>query len=102
MVRELIKFNTIEKRLLIALSVTLLILAGAYVYFVNRTIFNVVERKGLEQDMSMLATEVSELERTHLTLKGTITEDLASELGFRELAQVSYLTRTPVALAPLE
>ena len=100
MVRELIQCNTFEKRLVLGLVLGLFILAGTYVYLVNQTVLNVVERRALERDMSELASYVADLELVNLELKNSVTLDRAYELGFTEVTGVTYLTRDPLARSP--
>lgn len=97
MVRELIQCNTFEKKLFIGLIIALFSLAGVYVYLVNETVLHVVERRNLEQDMSELASYVTELELVHLELDNTVTLEQAHERGFSEVTGVTYLTRDSLA-----
>ncbi|MCI0619714.1 hypothetical protein L0Y40_01610 [Candidatus Wolfebacteria bacterium] len=98
MVKELVKCDTLEKRLIIGLVVAIVVLGGLYVYLVNETVRNVVLRREVEREMSAHASTVSDLELAHLGLKNAVTRERAHELGFRELGLVTYVSREPLAL----
>ena len=53
--------NNIEQRLIFILGALLLLLAFAYVYLVNSSIFNVVARKEAEEMISVTETEITGL-----------------------------------------
>lgn len=99
MVKELVKCDTLEKRLITGLILAFVVLGGLYVYLVNQTVHNVVARREIEQTMSALASEVGDLELAHLELKDAITIQYAYTLGFRELAGTTYVSRDPLALS---
>ena len=74
--------NNIEQRLIFILGALLLLLAFAYVYLVNSSIFNVVARKEAEEMISVTETEITGLAAKYMTLSEGINLDLAYEKGF--------------------
>ena len=65
----------------------------AYIYFVNLTIANIVERRILVSEISILSSEISEMEFEYLALGKEITPDLAFSLGFYESSNINFVTR---------
>tara|TARA_Y100001935_G_scaffold235865_1_gene220111 strand:+ start:535 stop:852 length:318 start_codon:yes stop_codon:yes gene_type:complete len=57
----------------------------SYIYLVNRTVLNVVAREEIEETLSNLHGDVSELEFSYITLKNSITMHYALEQGFQEV-----------------
>jgi len=97
-VKEIIKCDTYEKRLVTGLILGLFVLGVLYAYFVLETTFNVVQRRSIERASSGLSSEVARLELEYIALKNNITREYAYELGYRELSVISYITRDPLAL----
>lgn len=65
----------------------------AYVYFINLTIANVVERKSIVYNLSTLSSEISEMEAEYLQLGKDITPELAFSIGFYEASDVDFVSR---------
>lgn len=102
MVKELIQCDTFEKRLMTALVVAVVVFGGLYVYLINETVRNVVARREAERSAAALTGVVGDLELAYLELQNGITRERARELGFRELGQVTYVSRDPLALSAAE
>ncbi|MFA5022724.1 MAG: hypothetical protein WC385_00235 [Candidatus Paceibacterota bacterium] len=71
-----------EKRLKLIMIVLILALAGAYVYFVNTSVFAVAERRDNEEKISQLEADVSQLEADYMARSNNVTLELAKSLGF--------------------
>ena len=75
----------------------------AYVYFVNLTIANVVERRSMVSEIRVLSSDISEMEAEYLALSRVITPDVALSMGFHESSRVDFVTRaTHTNLAKLD
>ena len=93
MVRELLTPNTFEKKIILGLGIAIFLLAGFYVYFVNQTVVNVVERRAIEREIDDVSTDVSELAFEYMELKNSITRAVALERGFYEVGDTLFVSR---------
>ena len=98
MVREIVKCDTLEKRLITGLFVMIIAGVALYVYFVNQTVVNVVERRSFEQKMSTLSSDVGDLAQEYIELQAVVTREHARELGFSDIGNVKYVSRDQFAL----
>jgi len=89
---KFIETNT--KLIITALLVLVLCLSVLYGVFVRETVVNVVEREETEALIAELVSEIGELEFEYIEEKNTINIDLAYELGFRDISNASYRSRT--------
>jgi len=80
-----------------ALAATFLFLYG---YFVLNTILNIVERERLETQVIAASAEFAGLEARYLDTERRITMEFANTLGFHEVQNSRYVTRTGLALTP--
>lgn len=91
-----------HKGLVILLGMLIGVLAFSYVFFVHKTIRNVVARRSLETENNELASRASELEFSYMEQKNDITPEQALSAGFIETHKVSYIPKTQaVALLTL-
>ena len=87
--------NNIEVERMILRSMLSLMggLALLYVFILGTMVFNIVQRKALEKQALTLASEVSSLELSYLSVSGNIDVALSSSMGFKEI-QPTFVTRT--------
>jgi hypothetical protein len=78
------KIPLTEKKLVIGLVASFVMLFMLYGYLVNATIVNIVEREHFEEEMGELIAEVGMLEGEYGTLRSSITYQGAQMLGFQE------------------
>ncbi len=71
----------------------------SYVYFLNETVHNVVQRQQSGRHIAELGGGVGELESRYITLKDSITLDLASSLGFQTVQNPVFISRTSLSKA---
>jgi hypothetical protein len=95
-----IKFNTAEahnaydqRRVFLVVSGIFLALLSLYVFFVSRTVFNIIERKSAESEMRALSSSLSTLEVEYMSLSKNIDLSLASSLGFNESKNIYFASR---------
>lgn len=55
-----------------------------YAYFVQNSVFNIVQREKLSSEISTLSAKVSVLEANYITMRSAINIDTAGRLGFNE------------------
>jgi hypothetical protein len=93
MVRSILKLDSLEKRIFSGLSVIILLLAVAYGYFVNGIVFNTVARKGLENNIASMSSDISELEFSYIAAKNSITLPYAYSIGFKDTKDPVFISR---------
>jgi hypothetical protein len=77
-----------------AMVATIVLFVGMYIYFVNKTVLNVVARQNVEAQTSNLNTELGNLESQYIASKNGVTMALAQQMGFQEVAnQEIFITR---------
>lgn len=69
---------------------TIGLLIALYAYFLAATVFNVVERKVVENNVKVLASDVTELEQKYFSLDNSIDLMGAQALGFKEASKVLH------------
>jgi hypothetical protein len=83
------KVNAIMKKYqrntFFVLSAFAVLFLGSYGYFVNKTVWNVVERQNVAKEIQKTSSEVAVLEASYMALSGTLTLDHAYALGFQEV-----------------
>lgn len=62
----------------------IILLSFAYVYFVQSSIVNVVEREGINKEIASISIKVSSLEAEYLKMRNAINIDVATRQGFKE------------------
>ncbi|MDD5050429.1 MAG: hypothetical protein PHV93_01650 [Candidatus Pacebacteria bacterium] len=93
------KFNHYQKLLFASALLLLVGFVCSYVYFLNDTIHNVVERQKAETRIASIRGAVGELESRYIVLKDSITLDLASSLGFQTVQNPVFISRTALSKA---
>lgn len=84
--RQLINiFYAYERVVWAVLLVTLGLLAGLYVYFVQSTVFNIAAREDGQEQIGSLESEIATLETEYIALSSKLTLARALELGFEEI-----------------
>lgn len=77
----------------IAFVLGIIFSASFYVYSVNQTVFNTVERQKKESVISSLSSEVTSLEYKYISMKNAVTLDLAYEKGFKNAGELTVISR---------
>jgi hypothetical protein len=82
-----------EKKVFFVLISILLVLAMCYAYFVNKTVLNIVARKNIQEEISVLSSDISGLEFDYMKYKNTITLGYTHDLGFNDVKNTTFITR---------
>ncbi|MEZ4210941.1 MAG: hypothetical protein R3B39_01430 [Candidatus Paceibacterota bacterium] len=69
-----------------------------YMFFLGRTIFDLVDRKNVEQEIRLASSRISELELLVLDYNNEVTLQKAYELGFINNADPKFVSRKQTAL----
>ena len=83
-------------RAFVVLSATLVLFLGAYLGLLNATVSNVVSREQYEKRLTVIYSNIGELESTYLAEKNTVTLASARSLGFVEASPVQFVSRMPL------
>lgn len=76
-----------------ALSGMLALFFVSYVYMVNQTVRNVVQRERAGGEISELRSKLSDLELRYIDRKNEITVEFAEAKGFREQVALKFVDR---------
>ncbi len=64
------------------LTATIILMSVMYMYFVNKTVWNVVARQNIEKNMSAMSSKLSDKEFQYINSVSAITMDTANRMGF--------------------
>lgn len=84
--------GNLQKKIFNIMILSLGILACFYLILLTTMVVNIVARKSLESRARNLASEVSAMELSYLTMSNKIDHNLGLSLGFKE-EQIKYATR---------
>ncbi len=71
-------------------------LGTVYMYFVNRTIWNIALREKMQSEIVSYNSKLSDREFEYIKSKGSITLNSAESLGFGTPEQISFVTKEVV------
>jgi len=93
MVKELVKLNTLEKRIILGLFALIITLFFSYGYLIESSVKDIVERKDVEKEIALLNSKLGSLELDYVALRDTIGGETASNLGFVEAKNVAFIEK---------
>ena len=64
-----------------------------YIYFLERMIFDAAEIRELSGHVGTMTSTMNDLEVRYLSLKAGVTRDKATELGFREIDDIRFISK---------
>ncbi|MEX1028221.1 MAG: hypothetical protein WD049_09490 [Candidatus Paceibacterota bacterium] len=94
-----IRFFYTSQHLVWVLGLLLVLALAFYFYAINQTVYNIVERQNLEQELAVLSADIGALEFQYIRAKNAIGLETASEFGFVEQDRVTYVTRPSLGQA---
>jgi hypothetical protein len=97
-----IQINIFEKRAFTALIAIVFILLSFYGYFISKSIFNVIVREEINNDVIAVSSAISELEFEYISHKNAINKEYAISAGFTKLASKKFITRKSFAKLSFE
>lgn len=83
----------IQKRIFWILIIFIVTMIALYVYFVSKSITNVLLREEIETKVADVNSDISALEFSYLEEKDAISLELAYEKGFHPIAEKSFVAR---------
>lgn len=87
------KLHGLERQLCLSLIVVFVALLGLYVYFVGKSIVNVVVREEIELQIAEVNSNLSLLELDYITKKDAINMQLARARGFKAISKKTFVNR---------
>jgi len=92
MKEKILELNT-EKNIFWSLVGLLFLFSGFYMYSINATIHNVVQRQNLENNASQLALTIGSEEFKYISLRNEVTLPLAYSLGFKDAPAKTFISK---------
>ena len=89
---SIVDTDNLQKRTLHFLITSFGILGVCYILILGSMVFNIVERRALEEGARTLSTEVGDLELSYLDASSDIDLELSHSLGFKE-TNIKFATR---------
>jgi hypothetical protein len=83
----------IEKAIFIVLSSLCLSLVAMYMYFVSASVIHVVMRTEINQEITKLSSDISELEGKYIASQHRVSSEIASLQGYQETEERIFIDR---------
>ena len=80
------------QRIFAILIVSIVIAMFGYVFLLQKAIINVVDREQVSKQVSSISMKIGALEEKYLSLKNTVTLELAREKGLTDAKNISYIS----------
>lgn len=93
MTQKFITYRYLHRLLIPVLGCLLILLASLYVYFLSRSVLNVVMREEIESEIAVHNSAIGELEFEYLALKNAVDSAQAEGLGLQALTSKQYVER---------
>lgn len=87
-----------EKAIFMVLSALCILLASLYMYFVSASVVHVVMRTEIDQEITKISSDISELEGQYIEAQHRVSSDIASLQGYRKTAEKIFLDRNEDSL----
>lgn len=84
-----------REKIFAILVASIFLTAFAYIFLLQKTIVNVVERQRMTVESRQLSIRLADLEQKYFSLKNNVTFDLARSKGFSSADVVSYISKKP-------
>jgi hypothetical protein len=88
-----INTNHLEKKIFWFLSMSIVAAVVFYGFLVNQTVINIVERENIQDQTTMLNSEISGLEFNYIALKNEINLEYAYSVGFENTKNIEFASR---------
>ncbi|MFA5933970.1 MAG: hypothetical protein WC795_01990 [Candidatus Paceibacterota bacterium] len=90
---NIINNNNLPQRLFYLMFGVCIVLSFVYVYLIGSIIFNVLERKSVENQVRTIRSAVGNLELDYLSQNKTVDLSYAKSLGFEEPKNLYFASR---------
>ena len=92
-ITEKMNIRGIEKKVFWLMTFVLFASVFSYMYFVKQTVFNIVERDRMVEELVGLSSQISEYEFYYIALKNDINLDYAHSVGFVDVKNPKFASR---------
>lgn len=92
-VQAIRRIEKISKSIFWTMVAIIVVLGFTYMYFINKTIWNVAAREKMQDEIVAINSQLGEKEFEYIKSKGSITMESARALGFDQPARVSFVTK---------
>lgn len=87
-----------EKVVCMTLATICVALLGLYMYLVSASVWHVVMRTEISQEITALSSEISELEGQYIEAQHRVSSDIASLQGYSQASQKVFIDRSAGSL----
>jgi cell division protein FtsL len=91
-----------RERIVMALIVTIVASASMYVYFVQKAVWNTMERGQITKQIQGANLAINNLENNYLTLENNVTIDTATQMGFTPAHVTNFISSKSLGKAAQE
>jgi ABC-type uncharacterized transport system fused permease/ATPase subunit len=88
----------IEKAVFMSLASLTMMLFALYIYFISASVVHVVMRTEIDQEITKLASDISELEGKYIEAQHRVSSDIASLQGYTQTQAKVFIDKTPTSL----
>lgn len=88
----------LEKAIFMSLALLCTMLFALYIYFVSASVVHVVMRTEINQEITKIASDISELEGEYIEAQHRVSSDIASLQGYTPSESKVFIDRTPSSL----
>lgn len=88
----------VEKAVFATLASLCVLLFSLYVYFVSASVVHVVMRTEVSQEITKIASDISELEGRYIEAQHRVSSDIASLQGYTQTQSKVFIDKTPSSL----
>lgn len=92
-VKAIKKIEKISKTVFWTMIAIIILLGFTYMYFINKTIWNVAAREKMQDEIVAINSQLGEKEFEYIKSKGSITMESAHAMGFSQPERVSFVTK---------
>ncbi len=92
-VQAIKKIEKVSKTVFWIMLALIIALGLTYMYFINKTIWNVATRAKLQDEIVAINSQLGEKEFEYIKSKGSITMESARSMGFEQPSRVSFVTK---------
>ena len=96
--RTTVHVRQLEKAIFLTLFVLCVSLFSLYIYFISASVVHVVMRTETSQEITKIASQISELESRYIAAQHRVSSDIASLQGYTPADAKIFIDRTPDSL----
>lgn len=87
-----------EKTVFMSLAFTCVSLFILYIYFVSASVWHVVMRTEIDQEITVISSSISELESKYIEAQHRVSSDIASLQGYEKASSKIFIDRNKDSL----